>query len=81
MRQHRRLCNGYGTAIYNGSIPCRCASNNIGNLLDGVNVFTKTKQLPDEARAALNTIAQAARLNYSAFCFVDNTNCNYRHSE
>jgi hypothetical protein len=46
-----------------------------------VNVFTKTKQLPDEARAALNNIAQAARLNYSAFCFVDNTNCHYRRSD
>ena len=56
---------------------CRCASNNIGNLLDGVNVFTKTKQLPEEAMAAVSNIINAARLNSSSLCFVDNTNCQY----
>ena len=54
-----------------------CASNNIHNLLDGVNVFTRSKQLPTNAIQFVQDAVNNAGLNYSNFCHVDNTNCEY----
>jgi hypothetical protein len=54
-----------------------CASNNIHNLLDGVNVFTRSKQLPTNAIQFVEDAINNAGLNYSKLCHVDNTNCEY----
>jgi hypothetical protein len=55
-----------------------CADNNIGSLLEGVNVYTRAKQLPVGAEAWVKEQAEAAGFDYATFCQVDNTNhCEY----
>lgn len=55
-----------------------CADNNIGSLLDGINVFTREKQLPKDAEAWLRQAISQAGFDYSDLCQVDNTNhCDY----
>jgi len=54
-----------------------CATNNIGSLNEGINVFTRTYQLPDQAVNALRAAAEKAGFAYDDFCTVDNTHCQY----
>ena len=54
-----------------------CSGNNIGNLNDGINIFTRTYQLPEAAVPALKAAAARAGFDYKEFCTVDNTHCYY----
>ena len=55
-----------------------CADNNIGSLLEGVNVYTRDKQLPAGAESVGEDQVAAAGLDYARLCQVDNTNhCDY----
>ena len=54
-----------------------CATNNIKNLNEGINVFTQTYQLPPAAVPLLRAAAAKEGFHFDSFCTVDNTNCTY----
>jgi len=56
-----------------------CATNNINNLNEGINVFTQGYQLPPAAAPLLKAAAAKHGFDFGNFCTVDNTNCTYAH--
>lgn len=53
-----------------------CATESKGYSNEGVNILTRTRYLPDEARPALAVLAARAGFDFGNFCEVDNLDCD-----